>query len=64
MICEPQIECICDKCGADAMVTPQYKYRDYSGNNGYYACEDDDVLEQLNGWVIADDGKTYCDECA
>jgi len=64
MIEEPQIEVICDKCGADEMVTPEYKYRDYSGNNGYFACEDEDVISQLSGWVLTDDGTVHCDECA
>lgn len=64
MIYEPQVECICDSCGTDETVTPEYKFKDFSGNSGYYACEDDDIIDQLPGWVITHEGKILCDECA
>lgn len=65
MINEPVILCECDECEATEEVSPEYKCRDYPGNNGHYDCDDDAVIEKLNtlGWLY-DEGTLFCDECA
>ena len=62
MINDPIIECICDECGTEEEVRPEYKYRDYSGNNGYYDCEEEAIVEKLSGWELIDD-QLLCDDC-
>jgi len=64
MIYDPKIECECDECQATTEVSPEYKYTTMSGNDGYYDCSDDAVIEALNveGWVYSE-GVLFCDDC-
>lgn len=65
MICDPQIEVICDECNNSNFITPNYVYNDYSGTTGYYDCRDSSIGKQLEseGWTIPEEGKHVCDQC-
>ena len=65
MICEPEVEVICDECQESIFVSPKYKYRNMSGNSGFYALEDSDIeeiIQEERGWYCKD-GEHLCDEC-
>ena len=64
MINEPLIVCECDECQSTEEIQPEYKYKDYSGMNGYYACDDDSIIESLKikGWDYSE-GVLICDTC-
>lgn len=64
MICDPEIECVCDECGDSIYVSPSYVYHDYSGNNGYYDTSDSSIEKKLvsEGWTC-EGGKHFCDDC-
>ena len=44
---------------------PEYKYFDYSGDNGYYDCSDEAIMDsqEMKGWPLKDD-VLKCDECS
>ena len=64
MIFDPIIEITCDRCGSSEDIQPNYKHTDYSGDHGYYDCEDraiEKLATDLLDWII-EDGKHYCSE--
>ena len=65
MIHDAVVPVTCDICECNGVdVEPRYLYRGYSGNNGYYDCEDSSIEKQLSkyGWEVKD-GKHICNEC-
>lgn len=66
MIGGPVIDCVCDSCGEEQTVKPEYKYKDYSGNNGFYDCDDKaiiKILENSHSWTF-ENGNLNCEDCS
>jgi len=61
MINEPTIVVECDRCSETIEVSPEFRYRDYSGENGYYDCSDKAIVRLLkeDGWIGNED-RQYC----
>lgn len=58
------VEVTCDGCGQGVTISPEFVYRDYSGENGHYDMSDSAIGEKLEreGWQVLD-GKHYCEDC-
>ena len=66
MFLDPEVLCVCDRCGQEETVTPDYKYTDMLGNKGFYDCSDESLAGQLKyaGWKFhKDEELLFCDEC-
>jgi hypothetical protein len=62
---DPQVEVVCDDCGANDHWSPEYLYSDISGSFGYYDTSDRafEIWAKREGWTV-EGAKTFCEMCA
>ena len=66
MINDPEICVVCDCCGDEIYIEPEYRYADFSGKNGYYDCSDSAIersLSNLHMWIVEKGKHFCCEEC-
>jgi len=66
MLTDAKVDIICDKCCEELEYRLSYKYRDYSGKNGFYDFDENEVKSLLkdNDWTSSEDGEDhYCSDC-
>ena len=63
MITDAYVYVFCDniRCTEQIEIELDWKYSDYSGNNGYYDWNENDIEDKVkaDGWVVKD-GKHFC----
>ena len=63
MIEEPTVVVECDHCGETIEVKPEYRYRSYSPDSGYFNCSEKAIVALLKNedW-IANEDRQYCSQ--
>jgi len=63
MIHDAFVEVTCDGslCWCSELINLEWKYTDYTGNNGYYDSNENDIEDKLRdlGWIV-EGGKHFC----
>ena len=65
MINDPTITVSCDACNDEVELDLEYKYRDYSGKNGFYDTSTGAVEASLRSqeWIVDHENHYCCEEC-
>ena len=67
MITDAYVYVVCDntRCTKDTTIELEWKYTDYSGDNGYYDSNESDIEDkaEIEGWIIKDGKHFCCKEC-
>jgi hypothetical protein len=64
-----EVTCDADGCSESVVLNPEYVYRSYNENSGYYDTSDKALrrLLEAEGWSIVGEGdneKTHCEGCS
>ena len=64
MVHDPVMEIQCDGCEDIICFNAEYKYRDYSGNGGYYDFDDKAIKKfiEKENWITKGD-QQFCEDC-